>query len=191
MTPLKRILAEKRPVLLPLAIVLLINAGVYGLVVYPLQARAAGAEDRAASAAAALRSAQHEQDAAKALVSGKARADEELATFYTKVLPGDISAARRLTYARLPALARENNVRYEARTTEAEHERGSDLGRLKTKVVLQGDYENLRRFLYALESSPEFVIIDTVTLQQADQSKPLMLTIEMSTYYRLEANGGA
>jgi hypothetical protein len=191
MTPLKRILAEKRQLLLPLAVVLLINAGVYGLVVYPLQARAAGAEDRAASAAAALRGAQREQAAAKALVSGKARADEELATFYTKVLPGDISAARGLTYARLPALARENNVRYEARTTEAEHERGSDLGRLKTKVVLQGDYENLRRFLYALESSPEFVIIDTVTLQQADQSKPLMLTIEMSTYYRQEANGGA
>ena len=31
-------------------------------------------------------------------------------------------------------------------------------------MVLQGDYESLRQFIYELESAPEFVIIDDVTL---------------------------
>ena len=39
-----------------------------------------------------------------ALVTGKSRADQELSTFYDKVLPADLSAARRLTYATLPKL---------------------------------------------------------------------------------------
>ncbi len=191
MTPLKRILAEKRPTLIPLGVVLLLNVAVYGLVVYPLQARAAGAADRAQAASSALGAARREQTAARALVTGKAHADKELATFYDKVLPGDLSSARRLTYARLPALARDANVRYEARRTEAEAERGSRLGRLKTRMVLVGEYQSLRQFIYALESSPEFVIIDDVTLEQADEGKPLTLTLELSTYYRLGANGGA
>ncbi|MGE5246353.1 MAG: GspMb/PilO family protein [Betaproteobacteria bacterium] len=191
MTPLKRILTEKRAVLLPLALVLLVNAGVYALVVYPLEARAAGASSRAEVAARALGAAEREQATARALVSGKARADQEIATFYEKVLPADISAARRLTYARLPALARQSDVTYEASTTEPEVENESKLGRLKTRMVLQGGYESLRRFIYALESAPEFVIIDDVTLRQADEGKPLMLTLELSTYYRLGANGGA
>jgi len=37
--------------------------------------------------------------------------------------------------------------------------------------------------------SPEFVIIDDVTLAQDDPGKPLLLTLELSTYYRLESNG--
>ena len=32
------------------------------------------------------------------------------------------------------------------------------------RMVLQGDYENLRQFIFELESAPEFVIIDDVTL---------------------------
>jgi Tfp pilus assembly protein PilO len=190
-TSISRVLTEKRSVLLPLAAVLFVNVAVYALVVYPLQTRAAGAADRAAAAAGALAQAEREQETARALVSGKDQADRELTTFYRKVLPSDISAARRLTYTRLPALARQTNVRYEARTTEADIERDSKLGRLKTKMVLQGEYPDLRQFVYELESSPEFVIIDDVVLQQADASKPLTLTLELSTYYRLGANGGA
>ncbi len=54
-------------------------------------------------------------------------------------------------------------------------------------MVLQGEYENIRRFVYELETAPEFVIIDDVTLTQADAAKPLTLTLELSTYYRLGA----
>ena len=54
---------------------------------------------------------------------------------------------------------------------------------------LQGDYENLRQFIYDLESSPEFIIIDDVTLLQPDPDRPLVLTLQLSTYYRLGTNG--
>ena len=55
--------------------------------------------------------------------------------------------------------------------------------------MLQGDYEGIRRFIYALETAPEFVIIDDVSLAQAEANKPLTLTLELSTYYRLGDNG--
>ena len=55
-------------------------------------------------------------------------------------------------------------------------------------MQFQGDYESFRQFIFALESAPEFVIIDDVTLAQSDASKPLTLTLELSTYFRLGAN---
>ena len=189
MTLVRRILAEKRAIVLPLGLALLANAGVYALAVYPLQAKSAGAAGRAAAAARQLTSAEQELANARALVASKSRADEELARFYQKVLPADLPGARSLTYARLPALARKTNVKYEERKSEVETGRDSRLGRLKIRMVLQGDYGNLRQFIFELETAPEFVIIDGVTLTQADTSKPLTLTLDLSTYYRLGAHG--
>ena len=54
---------------------------------------------------------------------------------------------------------------------------------------LEGEYESLRQFIYELESAPEFIIIDDVTLTQGEPGKPLTFKLELSTYYRLTANG--
>lgn len=191
MTPLlKRILAEKRSLVWPLAIALLANVIVYFVVVRPLGIKSAGAADRAAAAATALNAAATDLSQARALVTGKAQADQELSSFYQKVLPADATAARRMTYASLPALARKTNVRYEARTTAIDTpNRESRLGRMTIRMVLQGDYERLRQFIYELESAPEFVIIDDVTLTEANANEPLTLTINLATYYRLGPNG--
>ena len=187
---LKRIAAEKRALVVPLAVVLLLNIGVYAFVVYPLEVRSAGAIDRATAAAAALKDAERDQAAARGLVTGKTRAEQELATFYDTVVPADLVAARRMTYARLPALARQANVRYEAGTSDVDRNLKSNrLGRLHIRMVLQGDYANFRRFIYELETSKEFVIIDDVTLAQSDQNKPIAATLELSTYYRSTTNG--
>jgi Tfp pilus assembly protein PilO len=170
-------------------VALIANVFAYLLVVRPLQLKSTGAADRAAAATEALRTAQRELAQADALVKGKARADEELDAFYKKVLPTDMTAARRMTYASLPALARKAGVRYEARTTSVERvARDGRLERMAIKMVLQGDYESLRQFIYALESAPEFVIIDDVTLVESQGDEPLRLTIDLSTYYRLEPN---
>jgi hypothetical protein len=56
-------------------------------------------------------------------------------------------------------------------------------------AALQGEYEGFRQFIFDLETASEFVIIDDVTLTQGDPSKPLTLTLEMSTYYPLTARG--
>jgi hypothetical protein len=190
MTLWKRILVEKRALIIPLAVAIVANIGVYALVVYPLGVKSAGAADRAAAAAVSVKAAERDLAAAKALVTGKSRAEEELTTFYDKVLPADQTAARRLTYASLPSLAKKSNVRFEARRMEPDQpDREARLGRLQIKVVLQGEWENFRQFIYELESAPEFVIIDNVTLAQTEENKPLSFTVDLSTYYRLGANG--
>jgi len=191
MTLLKRILTEKRAAIIPLAIGILSNIGVYLLVVYPLGVKSAGAENRAAAAAQALQAAERDFNSARNLVSGKTRAERELSTFYDKVIPADQGAALRLTYATLPSLARRSNVKFVDRRVEVEPIREKDrrLGLLKIQTQWQGDYENLRRFIYELESSAAFVIIDDVSLAQIESDKPLTLSLALSTYYRLGSNG--
>jgi hypothetical protein len=191
MTLGKRVLREKRGLLLPLGIALLINLLVYAFVVYPLGVKSATAVDRASVAAGVREAAERDMAAATALVAGKTSADQELATFYQEVLPANLDAARRLTYAKLPTLARKANVKFEERRSDFDQQRqkNSRLGRLQTRIVLEGDYESLRQLLYELETTPEFLIVDDVALGQSDSAKPLTLSLEVSTYYRVGANG--
>jgi hypothetical protein len=190
MTLLKRIVVEKRAVAVPLLLVLLANLFVYAAIVYPLMRRSAGASDRAAAAAGARQAAERDLAAARELVTGKGRAEEELATFYNKVLPGDVVTARRMTHAHPPAVARKTNVRYEAGSFNIDLGlKNPRVGRLQTRMALQGDWENMRRFIYELETAPEFIIIDSVSLAQGEVGKPLALNLELSTYYRNRANG--
>jgi Tfp pilus assembly protein PilO len=191
MTLVARIVREKRGFLLPLAVALLANVGVYALVVYPLGVKSATAVERAAAASQARQSAERDLAAAEALVSGKAKAEEELATFYQKVLPAGADEARRVTYARLPDLARKAGMRFSQRHMELDRqlEKDSQLGRVQTRMELEGSYENIRQFLYELETAPEFLIVDDVSLGQSEADKPVKLSLEVSTYYRQGRNG--
>ena len=191
MTLLKRILFEKRALIIPLALGVIGNLAAYALVVYPLGVKTAGAADRATAAAQALQAAERDYAAARALVVGKSRADEELSTFYDKVLPADFPSARRLTYVTLPSLARKSHVRFLDRRYDVEKNpnKNSRLGILKVRTQWQCDYESFRQFIYELESAPAFVIIDDLVLTQGDPSKPLTLIMQLSTYYRLGTNG--
>ena len=189
MTFFKRILVEKRVWLIPLALGIVANIAVYLLVVYPLAVKSAGAEDRAAAATQALQAAERDLAGARNLVAGKTRAEQELSTFYDKVLPTDLPSARRLTYATLPAVARKSNVKFVDRRSDVEPiKKDSQLGIFRIDTRWQGDYESLRRFIYELESAPAFVIIDNVALAQSDPGKPLELALKLSTYYRLRAH---
>lgn len=189
MTLWRRILVEKRVWLIPLALGIVANIAIYLLVVYPLAVKSAGAEDRAAAATQALQAAERDLAGARNLVAGKTRAEQELSTFYDKVLPADLPSARRLTYATLPAIARKSNVKFVDRKLDVEPvKKDSQLGILKIETSWQGDYESLRRFIYELESAPAFVIIDNVTMVQSDPAKPLALALRLSTYYRLRAH---
>jgi hypothetical protein len=192
-----RIYAENRRLIVTLAVAAVVNAILYVLVVNPLARRSAGAAERATVAAQARQNAERDLQAARALITGKAKAEEELNAFYRKVLPANGSAARRMTYVPIVEIARRNNVEYVNRTYESEAEeigtgtRGAaktSLMRLTTRVVLQGDYEDLRAFIYELERASEFVVIDDVTLIEAEENEPVTLTIHLSTFYVAEGN---
>jgi Tfp pilus assembly protein PilO len=191
MTPLlARIAREKRAVLVPLLVALVANLGIYLIIVRPMGARSAGAAETAAAAAVEVRTAEREQAMAVELVARKARADEALNAFYQKVLPADLTAARRMTYSSLPALAGRTKVRYETRRFDPlEPEKDARVGGLRIRMVLQGEYANLRQFIYQLESAPEFVIIDDMTLTEGQENEALTLRLDLSTYYTVLLNG--
>jgi Tfp pilus assembly protein PilO len=190
MTLAKRIFVEKRVLIIPVALGVLLNIAAYAFVVRPLALKSAGVADRAIAAKQAVAAAERDVAAARALVSGTSRADQELATFYDEVLPADESSANRLTYLSVYHLAQKMHVKFLNRKIEREQpKKDARVGRLKIRTELQGEYENLRQFIYELESASDFVIIDDVTLSQNDAAKPLTLTIELSSYYRLDAHG--
>ena len=191
MTSARRILGEKRRVVLPIAIVLAANVAVFAAAVVPLSRRVNSAADRAAVAAGTLGQARARHDAAKALVSGKDRADDELRRFYREVLPADWTAARRITYLRLVQLAREHGLQPERTGFEPQSNTESSLARLLMTMQLTGDYASIRRFIYDLETAADFVVIENVALAQGTEANaPLVLTIEVATYYWTGEAGG-
>ena len=187
---LKRIVIEKRLFILPILIALVLNAIAYALVIYPLASSVAGGEQRAAAAAAALKTAQREQATAAATVAGKARAEQELAKFYKDVLPPDLPSAGRMMYLQLAQLARECNLRYTRRALNAEPLHESHLVTLQMTMTLEGSYEDIRRYIYRIESGAPFVVIDNVALGQGREPEgPLALTLQLSTFFRVTGNG--
>jgi Tfp pilus assembly protein PilO len=185
----RRILAEKRTVIVPIAAALLVNILAYALWVYPLRGQVSAAERREASARQALAQAQREHRAAQSLVFGKDQAANELKTFYTDVLPADLSGARRITHVRLAELARDANLRHQRTSFEPKEARGSKLTRLEITLVLEGTYESVREFLYRVETAEEFIVIDNLVLTQGTElNSPLVLTLSLSTYFRNAGN---
>lgn len=180
----KRVLAEHRRLVIPLAVALVVNVLAYALIVYPLSDRVANVTQRDLAAEQALAQAKAEYDSASGTLTGKARAATALTTFYTDVLPRDLSGARRLTYLRLAQLARESNLRFESGSYKPTDEKGSTLTRLEIKLVLAGSYADIRTFIHALESSPEFVVIDNVELIEGAEGGSLAVNLDLSTYYR-------
>ena len=185
MTLARRVFAEHRRTILPLASALVVNLLVYGFFVYPLAQRVANVEQRNQEAEQGLTAARADFTQAYGTLTGKDRASTELATFYNDVLPEGLSAARRMTQLRLNQLARESGLRFERESYEEVADRDSSLKRLRIRMVLSGDYDDLRTFVHQMETASEFVVIDNVELSQgADRDGSLVVTLEMSTYFR-------
>lgn len=181
----RRVLAEHRRVILPLAIVFGINVAVYAAGVYPLAQRVANVEQRDRAAEQALAQAQGEHAAARGALTGKERASVELATFYKDVLPPNLAGARSLTYLRLNQLAREAGMKPPTLKFDLKPERDSTLDRLEITLTVEGGYNEIRSFIYELDTAPEFVVIDDVSLSdQAIDERMHQLAMRLSTFYR-------
>ena len=122
----------------------------------------ANVEQRNHAAAQALARRAPENGTATGTLTGKDRAATELATFYTACCRSDLAGARRLTHLRLAQLAREHDLRYARAQSEPVPERDSTLTRLKIDMSLAGSYTDMRSFIHALETAPEFVVIDNI-----------------------------
>ncbi len=191
-----RVVREKRGTVLLLALVLLANLAIGALVVYPMSASVQTGERQSQIAEQALRSAEHEFAAASATMTGRTRAIDDLRRFYSTVLPTGLAGARRATYLRLTQLARDSELKAQRRLEEVheprqyEVEAGITLTRLGISMVLQGQYESVRQFLRDIEAASEFIVIDNVALAEGSEpGSALVLTVELSTYYRMTSHG--
>jgi Type II secretion system (T2SS), protein M subtype b len=185
MTLARRIFLEKRRLIYPLIGALLVNAGLFAAIVYPLSLKVANGERDAAAAASARAAANAEYEQARATVAGKASADNELKKFYGAVLPPDLSAGRRLLFGKIESVAAATNVRLLVLNQDPGQERGSELGKLTATVTLQGDYRSIRRFIHQIETAPEFLVLENVALSQgSDREQGLNVTLKVATYFR-------
>lgn len=188
---MRRILREKRHLIWPLGIALIANAAVLVLVLLPLSRKVAGGEAHAQAAAAELDAARKDFTAARLTVTGKQTADKALQQFYSSVLPPDQSGARRILYNKINPLLRASNLQREDSAIQPTHPKDSPLGKLTMVVDFSGSYADIRRFIHAVETSPEFLVIENVQLAQETGSKAsgLKVTVHVSTYYRTGGDG--
>lgn len=185
MTSARRVMQEKRALILPIVVVLLVNVALFALVVYPLSQKVAGGEAAAQAATDALNRARRDFAAARATVSGKTQADLELQKFYEEVLPPDVSGAQRITFLPLDQLARQMNLRVEGQNSNEREIRDSPLMRFTTTLSLIGEYRDIRRFIHAIETAPEFRVLENVQLSQEEgEPRGLKVTVQIATYYR-------
>jgi Tfp pilus assembly protein PilO len=186
----KRVVTEKRSWILPLGIALALNAAIYVFVVYPLSLSVQNAAIRADEAAQKENLSKIRQMQAATTVSSKNKATDALKRFYDNILPANLTGARRITYLRLAQLAERADLTYQRGSVREEQDEGSRLARLRLSMVLAGSYADVRRFIYQLETAPEFVVIEHVALAQGqERSSPLVLNLEVSTYYRTGGDG--
>lgn len=190
---LRRVLTDKRHIVYPLALVIVANVLLFALVVFPLGRQVASAEAEARTDHDLLARARLEYQNAKATVTGKQQADSALQSFYKDVLPTTSSAARTLTYTRLAQLAKQANVRLEHGANELSHVKGSRLSKLTTTYTLTGDYRDVRRFIYSLETAPEFIVLENIELtssgEQAQGGRSLAVNLDIATYFRTDDAG--
>jgi hypothetical protein len=187
--PWSRVVADQRRWLLPVGAVLAINLVVLFAVVLPMRRSVETGTEQANASVQALNAAIAELKDAEATRDGQVDASKDLDRFYGEVLPADFAAARRLTQLKLAQMARAHEVRYQRGAATPESLRDSTLERLRTDISLEGDWNDIRQLIYEIETGPDFMVIDNVSLSEGESATaPLSLTLEVSTYYQVAGN---
>jgi Tfp pilus assembly protein PilO len=183
----RRVLSERRIIVIPLLSALAINLIVIAAVVVPLSRSVVGDESRAQDVKLALASANRMARVASDTKVSQSQADVELKKFYGEVLPTTQGDARALLYVELAKLASEAGVQYQSSVFEPEEVEDSQLIRYHTDVALTGEYAGIRRFLYHLETSERFFVVESVKLGQSGQRQgatgSLEVVLRVATYY--------
>ena len=184
-----RVYRERRRVVLPLLVLLVANLAVLALVIFPLQRRVQATAEAESRALTQMAAAKREDTEARMAQSRKQEVDVELAKFYKEILPRDLAAAQVTTQLWLATVARNNGVMFQQSTDRHAEVRDSRLIKVTSEATLSGTYRDIRKFLYALESAPQFVIIeevqlgDTGTSAQQNAKGELEIAIKAATYF--------
>jgi Tfp pilus assembly protein PilO len=189
----RRIYLERRAAILPLLVLFVANVVMLALVVLPLTKSVSSLRDDAQNVTTSMLKARLVDKQAKDARASKDRADRELRKFYMDILPTNAAGARKLV-SFLEHTALDSGLQFQRSQVEESGVKDSQLERMSDKVTLVGDYQNIRKFLYAVETSPHFVVIERVGLSQAADvrsvnSGRLEVTLDIATYFLLSATG--
>ena len=165
-----RVYHERRAVVLPLLVLIVANLAVLALVIWPLQRGVRAAADAEYHALTEMENARREDREARLAQTRRQEVDVELAKFYQEILPRDLAAAQVLTQLWLARVARQNGVTFQQGTDRHAEVRGSLLAKVTSEATLSGTYHDIRKFLYAVEAAPEFVVIEEVQLGDTGSS---------------------
>ena len=183
----RRLLDERRKTLLPLLVGLAANIAALVLAVLPLRTAVSAADAAATDATLQLGEARRLQREAQQARVSKETADAELRRFYTSVLPRDLPTAQKTMNLWVAEAAREAGLDFQGSHFDWADVRDSPLTRAFSRITLQGSYPSIRRFLHAVETAEEFVVVERVELvQQADQvaaTGQLEVSLVVATYF--------
>ena len=180
----QRILGENRGLVTAVAVILVVDIGLYTFAVYPYANKVEQSEQRMATVGRQLKDVTGAYAEASDTASMKSIADQQLERFYNDVLPRDLAEARNLLSPYLDNLSADMNLVLKRRSSVSEKVRDSPLTNLSTTMVLAGAYEDIREFIYEMETAPEFILIESVVLGQGNGSDDeLVLTLGVSTYF--------
>jgi Tfp pilus assembly protein PilO len=189
----RRVYQERRAVVLPLLLLLAANVAVLVLGVFPLTASVASLQNEARDASTNLLRARLVEKQATDASGSKQRADQELRRFYAGILPANPTAARRVI-SFLQRTAGESGLVFQRIQQEESDVKDSQLERMSARVTLAGEYQNIRKYLYAVETAQEFIVIERVGLSEASDMRSansgrLEVTLDVATYYLPNTTG--
>jgi Tfp pilus assembly protein PilO len=189
----RRVLVERRRIVVPLLVLLAVNVAVTAFLVVPLSRSVTARETEALEALADLAAARREDAKARAARDSTLGADQNLRTFYETVLPQGFDAAVQVTGFWLTRVAARTGVQFERGKYDRERIEDSTLERMTAQATLTGDYDGVRRFLHAVEVAREFVVVDRVELAEPNDqtSGRLELLLDVSTYFRPRTSAAA
>lgn len=181
-----RVYEERRRVIVPLVILAAVSVATLLLAVWPLQRSVTNTENGALEAIVGLASARRVERQAREAADGKRRADAELQTFYADVLPRDFPTATKATTRWLQQAARDAGLEFKASHFDWDQVRESRLSRAFSTVTLVGKYASIRRFLYAVETATEFIVVEKVSVAESNgqgSSGNLEVSLGVATYF--------
>ena len=144
MTLLNRILAEKRTFVTVVGAILVVDIALYALAIYPWLTKVSQSESRTSTAESQIEQVRTAFSAATTVSDNTLLADNELERFYREILPRDLAGARLILSPFLDRLAEESDLVLERSSSVPEKESESLLARLRTTMMLAGEYEDIR-----------------------------------------------
>lgn len=177
-------LQARMPLLLVVATALLFgNALFYGMILRPRLASVRSADSTTLALEATVREADERLSAMRARSEEMTRARDALQTFFTDTL--STKEARLVRVQReLSRIASDFSVTPTQLRFVQESVTGTDLVRLAVELPLVGGYNNLRQFLRQVEASDEFLVVESVQLQEGEQGGSMLnLRVRIATYY--------